>query len=184
MNIFYFLGKSSFVQKLLENREKLIKNCPKKAVIFHNGPLQTKYEALVQSGFLKAFEGAPTLDSIEKYGPNSLMIFDDLPYQTQEYSIENLFNMFSHHMKSGIIYLVHDLFSPKFRKIRQGAQIICLTSDFRNLSHCKALSSEIFCYQRNFLLKIMKEILSQNLFDYLLLNLQVCKNKFLFIHRL
>ena len=159
----------------MENRHKLIKNCPRQAVLFHNGPLQAKYEKLIKSGFLKAFEGVPSLESIEKYGAGSIMIFDDLPYDSDQYSVENLFNMFSHHMKSGIIYLVHDLFSPKFRKIRQGAQIIVLTSDFRNLNHCKALSKELFCYQKNFLLKIMKEILEKNFFDYLLLNLQVRK---------
>ena len=159
--------------KLLQNRENLIKDCPKEAILFHNGPIQQKYEPLVESGFLKAFQGPATADQISQYGRNSLLIFDDQPISSSGYCMEELFNIFSHHSRLGILYLVHDLYQPKFRKIRQGAHVFVMTTDLRNLNHAQNLSRELFCYEKNLLMRILKTLVEKSKYDYLIINLQV-----------
>ena len=167
-------GKTTFVSGLLEHRNNLIENAPKKAVLFYNEPLQKAYERFVQQGFLRAIPGPAKHEDIEKCGRDALLIFDDQPLCSPEYEMEDIFNYRTHHNNLGAICMVHNTHHKKFRDLRRASNIIVLMNNVRNLHHAQLLSREAFCYQGNILYKALHKLCSSPdpTWDQLVVNLQ------------
>lgn len=167
-------GKTSFIINLIKHRENLIEDCPKKIVLFYNEALQDKYKELVNEGVISALQGLPSEQFLHESCGNSILIFDDLNHKSNNFDLSDLFRVFTHHNRSTILFLQHNLFNTNFKEARNNAHVLILTSNFKNLNISSLLSRELFAYQGNLIGRALGYVISQRSpFDQLVLNLQV-----------
>ena len=55
-SFYFFVGKSSFMTDLIQNRFDLVENCPAQIYLFFNGYIQEKYKPFIRSGEVIAHE--------------------------------------------------------------------------------------------------------------------------------
>jgi len=110
-------GKSTFTQKLIENKDIMIKPCPDKVIWCYS-------EWKPDIPGVTYIKGIPDPQSLK----GALVVFDDLMSRLKDDpAMVDLFTKGCHHWGTSIIHIVQDFFYDKRRTNRINSQYIVLT---------------------------------------------------------
>ena len=155
-------GKTSFVTKLIQNRDRLIDQ-PISYIVWFYGEetpltknLENKYP-----GLLKTFNGIPeSFDPFIKKDQHGLFIFDDLMRETStKTTITDLFSKKSHHCNISVILITQNLFyEGKERKtFMRSAHYLVIFNNPLDYSMVYSLAKNIFPRSQKVFLNIYEK---------------------------
>jgi len=132
-------GKSSFVLRLADNVDTMIKPIPVK-IIYYFTEYQSIFDRYPHIDFR---QGVPKLDEIR----NALVILDDMMLEADQ-RILNIFTRGSHHREISIVFMVQNFFNNNrhMRTISLNAQYIVLFKNPRDNSQFAHLARQLYPY--------------------------------------
>lgn len=162
-------GKSSFVARLILNRDKLIVGSPIKKIIWC---CRSKSFVPTQLNNIKDIVIVEGLPNLKKILPNSLIIIDDLMIEAFNRSVCELFTVDSHHRSVSVILLLHNLFyQSKFaREVSLNNQYIIFFRNLRDQTQFSIFARQICPDNWRSLTKVYKEATSLP-YSYFLIDL-------------
>ena len=169
-------GKTSWLFKLLRNREEMFGDNPPSNILYCYGVWQELFEQMEEEipniVFLK---GLPSLQQIEEFSgsKHNIIILDDLMEEcVKNPEVENLFTRGAHHKKLSVIYINQNMFcqGKNAKSISLNTHYIILLQNLRDQSQIRRLGQQIFPGQGHLLLEAYKESL-QSPFGYLVIDL-------------
>jgi len=133
-------GKSSFVLRLTDNVDTMIKPTPDK-IIYYFTEYQSIFDRYPHIDFR---QGVPKLDEIDDMR-NALIILDDMMLEADQ-RILNIFTRGSHHREISIIFMVQNFFNNNkhMRTISLNAQYIVLFKNPRDSSQFAHLARQLY----------------------------------------
>lgn len=162
-------GKTSWVVKLLEEREFLFSEAPSN-IVWCYGVWQSGYNEI---GNLvnKWVEGLPKMDDFDP-GVKNLVIIDDLMSEADE-RVTHLFTKGSHHHNISIVYLVQNLFhkGKEHRTISLNAHYLVLFKNPRDGSQISNLAKQMYPGKIKFLQDAFRDATSEA-YGYLMIDLK------------
>lgn len=162
-------GKTSWVVKLLEEKQFLFSESPQN-VVWCYGVWQSSYDEM---GHLvnKWVEGLPKMEDFDP-AVNNLVIIDDLMAETDQ-RITHLFTKGSHHHNVSIIYLVQNLFhkGKEHRTISLNAHYLVIFKNPRDANQISHLAKQMYPGKIKFLQDAFRDATSTP-YGYLLLDLK------------
>ena len=134
------LGKSVFVQRLLNHAKTVINPSPAR-ILYCYGVYQTIFS---QFEGVEFNEGLPSLDEF-KGDKHSLVIIDDLMHETNDV-VTKLFTRVSHHTNTSVIYITQNIFHPskENRTITLNTQYLVLFKNVRDKSQISYLARQMY----------------------------------------
>lgn len=142
-------GKTTFVKRLLENKNDMFDPKPLNVTYFY-GQFQNTFNEMEQDmPFIQFEQGLPDQDKIiELSNPDthSLFIIDDLMSDVvNNKEIENLFTKYSHHRNISVCYLTQNLYCQGkcARNINLNTQYMVLMRNPRDVNQIKLLSKQL-----------------------------------------
>lgn len=163
-------GKSVFTSKLLQFRNKILAEAPRRIVWCYSvwQPLYDSLAAQIEN--LEFINGVPSIDLI-KTG-NFILVVDDLMDSADTaQTMSEIFTKYSHHYNVSCIFILQNLF-PKFKQARTislNAHYIVLMKNNRDKAQIRHLASQAFPENTRFLVESFEDA-TQNSFSYLLLD--------------
>ena len=138
-------GKTTFVQKLLENREAMIDPNVSEILWFYGseGAIREVQEKIPE---IKFFPGQPDLKQVENFDPsvNRLLVVDDLMLENNIVkTLSTLFTRTSHHCNMSVVFLIQNLYEKIFRTITTNAKYIIMFSHPRDVTQVRTLNSQV-----------------------------------------
>ena len=143
-------GKTSFLLKLLKNRNSMFKPEPK-SVLYCFGEYHQDVPKLEAEGIVVC-SGPPTTELINDLPKPSLVVLDDLMYSIKEQWLCEMYTKKSHHQNFGIILLCQNLFDKTLKVARLNSQYIVLLRAPNALLSIRNLTSQLFPRQVPFFL--------------------------------
>lgn len=158
-------GKSSFVKRLIENRNQMI--FPKPArVVWCYTQQQPLYSLLRNDPEISFVRGMPDLSSLK----NSIVIFDDMMEELKsDPTLSMLATRECHHFNISCIHIVQDLFVGK-RTSRVNSQYIVLLKNPSDMLQVETLARQIFSRNMKYMIEAYEDSTSAP-HGYLLLDL-------------
>ena len=162
-------GKSSFVAKIIREKEYLFSSVPQNIVWFY-GVWQRAYDEL-GSSVNKWVEGLPDLEDFDATVHN-LLIIDDLMSEADS-RVTKLFTKGSHHKNISLIYLVQNLFhkGKDHRTISLNAHYLVLFKNPRDLHQVNHLAKQMYPGNVKFFLDAFKDATTEP-YGYLFVDLK------------
>jgi len=159
-------GKSTFVFKLIENADVMIRPPPSK-IVYCYGEYQPSFDAYPQVDFRR---GLPDSEDFDGSRP-SLLIVDDLMDEADR-SVANLFTKGSHHRNVSVVFLVQNMFHKNkyIRTISLNAHYMVLFKNPRDASQFASLARQMYPNRSTFAVEAYKDATRQP-FSYLLVDL-------------
>jgi len=160
-------GKSTFVFKLIENADVMIRPPPSK-IVYCYGEYQPSFDAYPQVDFRR---GLPDSEDFDGSRP-SLLIVDDLMDEADR-SVANLFTKGSHHRNVSVVFLVQNMFHKNkyIRTISLNAHYMVLFKNPRDASQFASLARQMYPNRSTFAVEAYKDATRQP-FSYLLVDLR------------
>ena len=172
-------GKTSFVLKLLEHRNKIFK-CPTNRVIWCYGIYQPKLNAELQSKGYLLHSNIVDVSVIEPY---DIVVLDDLIHESKNsHDVTAMFTRAAHHKPCFIIFIMQNLFPPgKDARTRSlNTHYYTILKNPRDKSQIEFLARQIFPRQSKTLINIF-EVATVKPHSYLFLDLtQECPDNLRF----
>jgi hypothetical protein len=168
-------GKTSFVIKLLENREKMFSEPPSK-IMFCYMAWQSAFERLKSIPSLELHEGLPERSHITELGlekGHKIVIFDDMMREiVTDVNIQDYVTISSHHNNMSIVLLIQNVFAqgPTARSISLNCHYMILFNNKRDLSQISRLGGQIMPRRGRFFLDSYEKATSRK-YGYLLIDL-------------
>lgn len=141
-------GKSTFVRRLLENKDCMFNPTPDK-VLYAYGIWQSAFNNLEQSHpFIQLHEGVPSIETIKSFAENNrgrLVVLDDLMHEVlKNRDMDNLFCRCAHHLGITIIYVTQNMFcSGRWsRNINLNTHYMVLMKSLRDVNQIKVLAQQ------------------------------------------
>lgn len=136
-------GKTSFVKKLIENSNTLIKPSPRR-IWWCFTEAQPGYDDLQDKVIF--CKGLPDLNIIKQYEAEpQLIILDDLMMEMKnDENLTKLFTRRCHHWNLSLIHIVQNIFFKGLRTSRINAQYIVLFKNPSDQLQCRALGRQLF----------------------------------------
>jgi hypothetical protein len=158
-------GKSSWINKLLNNQRKIIPR-PEK-IYWCYSEWQSLYEKVYGVEFV---EGLLDVDKLDKKICN-LIIIDDLMGEKDE-SLTNLFTKGSHHRNTSVLYITQNIFEQHkdSRTISLNAQYMIAFKNPRDPSQINHLAKQIFPSNSEYMLDAFLKA-TRNEYGYLFIDL-------------
>lgn len=173
------LGKSSFVSKILHNKENLFKpNAPQNVILFYKA-WQALYKDWKEKNLVQVFiQNTPQEDYLKELleyfqtRGGSMIIFDDLLNDVNE-TILNCFTVYSHHYNATVLLLSQSLFFDNkiYRSCSLNAQYIVLMKSRRDALSASFLARQISPYHTKFVTEAYMNA-TKNPYSYLLFDLR------------
>ena len=173
----FILGKTTILNKIIRNKDVLIKNGAKKSVLLYYLSDQKIYKEWERDGLLTFKKpGVPDIDdfkdTIKFHGENgSIIIFDDLGSEIRHNAkfFTELFLVLSHHLNLHIFVVLHNIFPEGLRELSLNCHKFICTFNPRDTLSISTLNRQCFPGSKNFLLHAYKFI-GQQKYGYLLLD--------------
>jgi hypothetical protein len=168
-------GKTSFVIKLLQNREKMFTEPPSK-IMFCYMAWQSSFEKLKGIPSLEIHEGLPDRSHITEFGlekGHKIVIFDDMMREiVTDVNIQDYVTISSHHNNMSIILLIQNVFArgPTARSISLNCHYMILFNNKRDVSQISRLGGQIMPRRGRFFLDSYEKATSRK-YGYLLIDL-------------
>ena len=162
-------GKTSFVQMMINNRDKLF--YPKiDEIIYCYTEWQPIYNELLKSDNITFIEGLPQTEDF-KFDRFRLIILDDLMDKLDE-RVTRMFTKESHHRGISVVYITQNLFSKnkEHRTISLNTQYIVLFKNPRDQSQVVHLAKQMYPGNVNYMKDAYKKATSDP-FGYLFIDL-------------
>ena len=161
-------GKTTFVERLIEQRTEMILPTPS-SVVWHYSEFQPAYERMVHDVTFK--KGVPTETQLKSYG-GKLVIIDDLMSEMVTVS-SDIFTKHVHHSNMSVIYIVQNLFNraKNHRTMSLNANYIVLFKNPRDKAQVSFLARQVFPHKPKILQQAYNDATSQP-HSYLLLDFQ------------
>jgi hypothetical protein len=118
-------GKSSIVQKIINNSSNLIEPPPQSISYFY-GQFNSLVPHLQKLG-INVFAGVPTEEQLNALPKPALIVLDDLLYSVDNKFLAELYTKMAHHLNLGVIFVAQDIFDKKIKVARQNSQYLILT---------------------------------------------------------
>lgn len=165
------------MDKIIRNKDVLIKGGPKKTVILFYLSEQKIYRDWERRGLLSfKREGVPDIDSfkdtIEFYGKDgAIVVFDDLGSEIKQNAkfFRELFLVMSHHLNLNVFLILHNIFPEGLRELSLNAHRFIITYNPRDSLAISTLGRQCFPGSKNFLPSVYKFI-GEREFGYLVLD--------------
>lgn len=139
MSCILFLGKSSFVKLLIENRSQLISPKPE-GVIWCYTQQQPLYDSLHNDPEITFVQGVPDTESLR----NKLVIFDDMMQELKnDQALVMLTTRGCHHLNISCIHIVQNLFFGD-RTSRVNSQYLVLLKNPSDQLQVNTLARQLF----------------------------------------
>lgn len=141
-------GKSTFITRLLKNKDVMI-NPPPEKIYFCYSEWQQAYDNLENVDF---HEGPIDLNTLDSSIPK-LIIYDDLMDSIND-ELESLFVKHAHHRNLGVIFVTQNLFqkSKQYRTISLNASYLVIFSNPRDRSQILHLARQMYPSNSRYLL--------------------------------
>lgn len=170
-------GKTSLLDKILRNKNKLFKEGANKRFILYYLSEQPIYEKWAKDGLITyKSKGTPSiedfLETIKFYAPSGAIIFfDDLAgeIKTNLRFYREVWLVHSHHLKLCSFLILHNIFTPGLRELSLNSHKFILMHNPRDSLSISTLSKQSFPGKKNFLPSIYKK-LAERPYSYLCLN--------------
>jgi hypothetical protein len=167
-------GKTQFLLKLIDNVDSLFSPTPK-CILYCYGEYHT-YIPMLENKGIKICGGVPSEDLLSSLPKPFLLCLDDMVYQIQEKTLNDMFTKKAHHQNYGVILLTQHLFEKNLRVARSNAQYLVLMRAPNAVLQIRNLGSQLFPHQLNYFLDAYEQATNQN-YGYLLLDLHASSNK-------
>ena len=144
-------GKTVLLAKIISNMHQIF-DTEIDHVLFCYKMKQPQYEPILNNPKITFFNGLPTektlRDMNQTHPGQKLCIFDDLtiellPKDNIDF-VEQLFTVFTHHLKFSVIMLVQIFFTKHLRHISLNVHYIILTKCARDSSQILTLARQVF----------------------------------------
>lgn len=139
-------GKSFFLNKLLENRDKLIDR-PVTKIVYCYGQFQPTFMEMQEKLPITFIKGIPNnLEEMFEISGSKMLIFDDLMDETSKSKdVCRLFTRFSHHMDTCIINVIQNIFhgGKELRNMSLNSHYLILFKSPRDMSQINWLSRQM-----------------------------------------
>jgi hypothetical protein len=173
-----FSGKTHFISKLLENKNKMLNPEPKK-ILFSYNTWQNIYENLSQSvQDITFINKIPSKSELEEFTadnePSCLIIDDHMTNLNSAPNISEYFTVFCHHRQLSIILVLQNLFykCKPLRDISLNAQYIILFKNLRSRDQVGVLASQMFPgNKRRYFLQAYNDAVLSRPYGYLLIEI-------------
>lgn len=165
-------GKTTFVTKVLNQRQQLIEPAPDH-ITYCYSRYQEAYRQLEHLP-IRFVEGLPAIDEFDPR-KNNLVIFDDLMEQCEkDKSILHLFTVDSHHKNISTFFITQNFFSKGkyMRTISLNSHYIILFKNPRDMSQIFHLARQMFPTNPNFLIESFEDAVVNKPFGYLFIDLK------------
>lgn len=120
-------GKTTFINKLIENSNSLFSIKPNKIFYFFNSVAPKNHDVL-RKRVHKFYDGMPTMNWLEsaykKHGDNIVVVIDDQDLSLNK-DLAMIFNVGSSHFKANLIFVTHNIFNKQSE-----AREMSLNSDY------------------------------------------------------
>jgi hypothetical protein len=135
-------GKSTFLLKLLQNREAMFEP-PPKSILYAYSEAHPHLAILEKMG-VQTFYGVPQDEDFATLEKPALVIFDDLLNSVSEKYISDLFIRKSHHRNLGVIFLTQSIFEKNLKVARNNSHYIVLMSSPSMAMGIRNLATQLF----------------------------------------
>lgn len=168
-------GKSTFVTKILDNKNVMFVTEPRK-IMYCYGIWSAGYEKMESHIDNITFrKGLPSQEEVENFadGEHNLIILDDLMSEICKNSwTDQLFTMCSHHLKLSIVFVSQNLFpqSKNARNIALNLKYITLFRSPRDIHQIGVLGSQLGA-RKSLIAAYNDAVLQNGKFNYLLIDL-------------
>jgi len=134
-------GKSTLVQKILEQKDDLIDKKFNKILYCYGIPSHSFSSLKEKIPEIEFHQGIPTnLDQDE----DSLIILDDLMQElSSSKEAIDLFTRISHHQNVSVIFLTQNFFFKNLRNLTTQCKYICIMKNPRENAHIKTISRQM-----------------------------------------
>lgn len=169
-------GKTTWLYKLLKNKEEMFPDDPPSRVLYCYGVWQDLFEEMEERlASIYFHKGLPSIEQIEEFtdGLHNVIILDDLMEEcVKNAEIENLFTRGAHHKRLSVIYLNQNLFcqGKHAKSISLNSHYIILLQNLRDHSQIQKLGQQIYPGQSNVLIEAYKDSM-QKAYGYLVIDL-------------
>jgi hypothetical protein len=168
-------GKTSWIFKLLKNRDDMFTNSPHK-ILYCFGVWQKLYDEMEKDISNIIFhKGVPNYTYLEEFidGNHNIIILDDLMADcVKNQDVANLFSIGAHHQRLSIVYINQNMFcqGKNARTIALNCHYIVLFQNLRDRSQVQRLGQQLFPGQSQLLLEAYKDA-TQSRYGYLVVDL-------------
>lgn len=169
-------GKTQFLLKLLDNVSQLFTPVPK-AILYCYGEYNNSVPLLESKG-VRVLGTVPNDELLSKLPKPFLLCLDDMVYQMQERTLNELYTKKAHHQNFGVILLTQHLFEKNLRVARNNAQYIVLMRAPNAMLQIRNLGAQLFPKQLSYFLDAYEQAVNEH-YGYLLLDLHASSNKLL-----
>lgn len=167
-------GKTHLIQQILLHQEALISPVPHR-IFYCYSVWQSKFDELkLQIKNLEFYEGIKSLEELNIYESN-LIILDDLLQECENNDcISHLFTVDSHHRNCSVFFLVQNLFSRgKFmRTISLNCSYLIIFKNPRDKSQISVLGRQMFPDKFHFFMEAYTDAVENRSHSYLFLDLK------------
>ena len=162
-------GKTTFVERILNNREVLI-NPPPSKVLYCYGELTPKIIEWKHKG-IEPYYGFPSEEEIKVRTPNLLLILDDLLTDLEENVklVNKLFTRGSHHWNFSVILITQNIYDKNLRLLRLNSHYLVLLRNPQGQDQIRTLSHQMYPSKRNFFLESFADATIKH-FSYLFID--------------
>ena len=171
-------GKTQFIFRLLRNVDKMFGDSPPRNIRYYYGIWQSTFDEMKREVRGITFhEGLPTEDELMSFTDpkvHSLVILDDVMHLACNSSVvELIFTRLSHHRFMTCLYIQQNAYVKGRNQVTIGmnAKYIEIFRSPRSQLQLEYLNSQIFPRARHFLSDAYKDIMSEDKYGYLIIDL-------------
>lgn len=161
-------GKTTFVLKLLQKRERMF-DPPPKSILYAYSECHPHIATLERMG-VTTFNGVPSDDDLDSMQKPALVIFDDLLNITTTKYLNDLFIRKSHHRNMCVLYISQNIFDKSLKVARNNSHYIIILRTPSMALQIRTLGVQLFPGRVNFFVTAY-ELATANNFGYLLVDL-------------
>lgn len=167
-------GKTHLIQHILEYQDILI-SPPIQKIFYCYSVWQPKFDEMKQSiNNLEFFQGIKSLEEVNAF-ENNLIILDDLMQDCENSdSIAHLFTVDSHHRNCSVFFLSQNLFSrgKYMRTISLNCSYLIIFKNPRDKSQINVLARQMFPDEISFFMEAYSDAVENKSHSYLFLDLK------------
>ena len=171
-------GKTQFIYKILKNKDSMFGEDPPKNILYYYGIWQNAYTLMEREiKGIRFQEGLPSeteLMQLTDPEVHTVLILDDLQHlSANSQVVELIFTRLSHHRHCTCFYLQQNAYVQGKNQvtISMNAKYIEVFRSPRSLLQLQYLNSQIFPNSKNILSQTYKDVMSQDPYGYVVIDL-------------
>jgi hypothetical protein len=171
-------GKTQFIYKLLRNAQTMFGDQPPQVIRYYYGIWQPTFDRMkAEIPNISFHEGIPTEEELLEFtkpGVHTLICLDDVMHIASNSSVvELIFTRLSHHRTLTCLYIQQNAYVKGKNQvtISMNAKYLEIFRSPRSLLQLQYLNSQIFPKTKSFLTDAYKDVMSEEQYGYLVIDL-------------